>query len=104
MSPVVVLIHQRCTPFDVGFIPTFLDTDDPRPAKEQFAERYVWGGWRHQEGFTKGVRRYSLQFPGDPEMAPIAAMQLRDETIMIYDHGYVAIWQPDGSFEACRLD
>lgn len=102
--PIVVLLHPRCTHDHVGFIPTFLDENDPRPAREQFAERYVYGGWRNQEGFEKGNVRYSLKYPGDPTLRPIATMKLRDETIMIYDHAYVAIWQPDGSFEACRMD
>jgi hypothetical protein len=42
--PVVLALHPRCTPDHVGFIPTFLDTDDPRPAREQFQERNVYGG------------------------------------------------------------
>jgi hypothetical protein len=102
--PTVALLHPRCTPDHIGFIPTFLDEDDPRPAAEQFQERYIYGGWRNQSGFKKGNGRYSLHYPGDPPLYPIAAMKLRDETIMIYDHGYVAIWQKDGVFEACRMD
>lgn len=101
--PLVVALDSRCADY-VGFIPTFLDEDDPRPAKEQFAERYVYGGWRHQEGFTVGNQRYSLQYPGDPPFNPVGVMRLREETIMIYRHGYVAIWQKDGTFEACRMD
>lgn len=102
--PTVVALHPRCTPTHVGFIPTFLDLDDERPAAEQFQERYIYGGWRNQEGFTRGDVRYSLKYPGDPTLLPIATMQLRDETIMVYEHGYVAIWQKDGTFEACRMD
>lgn len=102
--PPVVAIHPHCTPDHVGFIPTFLDLDDPRPAKEQFAERYIYGGWHNQEGFKKGNQRFTLHYPGDPPLKPIAAMQLRDETIMIYPYAYVAIWQKDGTFEACRMD
>lgn len=102
--PPVFALHPRCTVDHVGFIPTFLDEDDPRPAAEQFQERYIYGGWRNQSGFKKGNVRYSLRYPGDPPLYPIAAMQLRDETIMVYDCGYVAIWQKDGTFEACRMD
>ena len=102
--PTVVGLHPKCTPTHVGFIPTFLDEDDPRPAAEQFQERYVHGGWRNQSGFKEGNVRYSLHYPGDPPLYPIAAMKLRDETIMVYDYAYVAIWQKDGTFEACRMD
>jgi hypothetical protein len=103
-TPAVLLLHPRCTPDHVGFIPSFIDCDDPRPAKEQFAERYVYGGWHNQAGFKPGNAAYSLAYPGDPPLLPIAAMALRDELIMIYDCGYVAIWQKDGTFEACRMD
>jgi hypothetical protein len=77
---------------------------DPRPAKEQFAERYEYGGWRNQEGFTAIGGTPTLQYPGDPPLKPIALMQLRDELIFVYLHGYVSIFQKDGSFEACRMD
>jgi hypothetical protein len=102
--PRVVALHPACTPDHVGFIPTFLDEDDPRPAAEQFQERYIYGGWRNQSGFKQGNQRFTLAYPGDPPLKPIAAMMLRDEMIMIYDAGYVAIWQKDGTFEACRMD
>jgi hypothetical protein len=102
--PPVYALDPRFHPDHVGFIPTFIDLEDPRPAAVQFQERYVYGGWRNQSGFEKGNVRYSLKYPGDPTLHPIAAMQLRDETIMVYPHGYVAIWQKDGSFEACRMD
>lgn len=103
-NPVIVIgIEPDMHPEDVGFIPTFLDLDDPRPAAEQFQERYVWGGWRHQDGFT-AASRFCLNYPGDPMMRPIAAIPFRDEMVMIYRHGYVAIWQKDGTFEACRMD
>ena len=101
--PTVALLHPRALPDHVGFIPTFIDLDDPRPAAEQFAERYVYGGWRNQPGFTAS-EPFTLHYPGDPPLKPIAAMQLRDELILVYDYGYVAIFQKDGSFEACRMD
>jgi hypothetical protein len=50
------------------------------------------------------MRGLELHYPGDPPFKPIAMMVLRDETILIYDYSIVAIVQPDGSFEACRMD
>ena len=116
IHPHVLILDMRYSePNFVGFIPSFLDLDDPRPAKEQFAERYEYGGgWRNQDGFTAidgtPVRVSSLwqagtlQYPGDPPLEPIAVMRLREEMIFVYLHGYVSIFQPDGSFEACRMD
>ena len=103
--PVLILDMRYADPNYVGFIPTFLDLDDPRPAKEQFAERYNFGGgWRPQEGFTNRHGTPVLRYPGDPPFKPIAMMALREEAIFVYLHGYVSIFQPDGSFEACRMD
>ena len=103
--PTVLILDMRyADPNFVGFIPTFLDLDDERPAKEQFAERYVHGGWRHQEGFTAFKGTPVLKYPGDPALKPIAMMALREEAIFVYLHGYVSIFQPDGTFEACRMD
>ena len=103
--PIVLILDGRyADPHFVGYIPTFLDVDDPRPAKEQFAERYVYSGWRNQTGFAALKNTPVLQFPGDPPMQPIAMMALRDEAIFVYLHGYVSIFQKDGTFEACRMD
>lgn len=108
MSPTVLILDMRYADANyVGFIPTFLDTDDPRPAAKQFQERYEYGGWRAQSGFIKDPNgRPILHYPGDPPLKPIAVMVLptTNETIFVYLHGYVAIFQEDGSFEACRMD
>jgi hypothetical protein len=103
--PIVLVLDMRyADPNFVGLIPTFLDTDDPRPAKEQFAERYHYGGWRNQDGFVNRNGTPVLIYPGDPPLKPIAMMALREEAIFVYLHGYVSIFQQDGSFEACRMD
>ncbi len=97
------LLNPRVTPEHLGLIPHFLDEDDPRPAKEQFNERYVFGGWQPFEGFT--LRKdNSLMYPGDPPTRPLAQTKLRDELVVFYDHQWVAIIQPDRSFEVCRMD
>lgn len=102
--PGVLMIDMRYHPDNFGLIPTFLDEDDPRPAREQFAERYVYGGWKPQEGFTTRDGKPTLYYPGDPPLEPVGVMRLRDEMIFIYRFAYVAIFQEDGTFEACRMD
>jgi hypothetical protein len=87
----------------LGYLPAFLNEDDPRPAKEQLDANYQHGGgWRNQPGFTMKGR--SIQYPGDPPMIPVAYTMLREETIRVYPYAYVCIVQPDGSFEICRMD
>jgi hypothetical protein len=104
-TPTVLILDMRyADPNYVGLIPTFLDLDDPRPAAVQFQERYEYGGWRNQDGLTAVDGTPVLQYPGDPPLKPIAMMALREEAIFVYLHGYVSIFQPDGTFEACRMD
>jgi hypothetical protein len=101
MTLTVIAIDPRFHLDDLGYIPTFLDENDPRPAREQFNERYC-SGWRPQPGFTN--REAVLHYPGDPPFKPLACFEWRDEMIFFYKHAYVAIFQPDGSFEVCRMD
>ncbi|HEY2530294.1 MAG TPA: hypothetical protein VGJ20_20550 [Xanthobacteraceae bacterium] len=91
----------------VGDIPYWLDVNDPRPAREQLDSHYRHGGgWHPFQGYSLKIEhgRRALLFPGDPPQYPIATMHLRDETILVYPHAIVVVLQPDGSFEACRMD
>jgi len=88
----------------ISIIPTFLAEADPRPAFEQFNERYI-GGWNPRlPGKWRLDQNNYLHYPGDPLMVPIAAAQLRDELILVYPHAWVCIAQLDGSFSVARMD
>jgi len=88
----------------LGLIPEFLSNDNPAPAKEQLDKNYQHGGgWWPMEGF-KMCPDHSLVYPGDPPYKPIAQAWLRDELIVIYPYSWVAIIQPDKSFEVARMD
>lgn len=104
-------LDPRCTLDHLGLIPFFLNPDNPEPAKVQFNNNYQHGGgWRHQSGFKLIPGSFDLQYgdpteeDADPPMKPIAKVQFREERIFIYEYGYVAIFQPDNSFEICRMD
>jgi hypothetical protein len=99
-----VLLHRGMTQEHLGLLPDMLDEADPRPAKEQFNDNYQHGGgWHHFAGFTMH-KDFTLTYPKDPPLPPIASTQLRDELIILYQHDWVAIIQRDGSFEICRMD
>lgn len=98
----VHILDPRCRPEHLGFIPGFLDEDDPRPAAAQFGERYV-GGWI-PNGKGSLTNEHVLLYPGDPPLKPLAMIPLRDEKIFIYPDAFVAIVQPDGAFEWDRMD
>lgn len=89
----------------VGAIPYFLHNADPRPAREQFNERYAHGGgWMPMSGFKFDSEGQTLKYPGDPAYKPLAVGKLRDETIIVYQYAIVAIVQPSGAFEVARMD
>lgn len=92
-------------PTNLGFLPSMLSVSDPRPAREQFDERYKYGGgWQPVRGFELDAKSRALLYPGDPPMKPVATAQLRDEMILVYPYSFVAVVQADGSFEAARMD
>jgi hypothetical protein len=95
----------------LGFIPSFLREDDPRPAAEQIDDRYAHGGgWRNfnDDKWSFDPSTMSLTYDAQSEDAelyiPLAEARLRDERILYYDLSWVAIVQPDGSYEVARLD
>lgn len=86
----------------LGCIPEFLDDADERSATEQLAANYV-SGWTNVKKFKMGPDG-ELYYPGDPAVWPLWESRLRDEMIMVYQHGWVAVVQSDGSYEVSRLD
>jgi hypothetical protein len=97
------LLDPRMTFDHLGYIPEFVFEDDPRPAREQINERYIFGGWRSFKGF-KLAKDNSLMYSGDPPQRPLAQAKLRNELIVFYPSAWVAIIQPDRSFDVARLD
>lgn len=90
------------TPDHLGFIPSFLDINDARSAREQFSTNYV-SGWSAFAGF-KLHKNGHLSYPGDPELEPKAMLQFRGELILVYDCAWVLVMQKDGTFEVSRMD
>jgi len=88
---------------DWGFITSFLDTDDPRPAIEQFNENYI-SGWRPFEGFTFDIVEGTLSYPGDPPYKVISAIKFRDELILLFPSAWVLVLQPDQTWQVSRMD
>jgi hypothetical protein len=96
-------IVQGMRPENLGYLPDFIEAADPRSMREQINDRYV-SGWSPFEGFTFDKRSFKLSYPGDPPMFPVAGTFLREEVLLLYPHDWVLILQPDGSWEAARLD
>jgi hypothetical protein len=98
------MLYPEMTMERLGFIPLFLDEDDPRPAKEQINEKYGHGGgWRPFSGFEL-LDNGDLQYPDDPPTRRLATGYFRDEQISFYEHAWLVIKQPDGNWEVARID
>lgn len=97
------LVHPRATADMLGYVPGFIQADDPRPARDQINARYgEHGGWRPNPGWQ--LRADSIIYPGDPPRPFVARTTHGDETINFYAGAYIAIVQPDGAFEIARID
>jgi hypothetical protein len=103
--PIWIMLDNRLTMINqVAPLFTMISEDDPRPARDQLDAGYRHGGgWMSFVGHTLNADD-SLSYPGDPSIYPVAMTRLRDETILVYPHDWVAIVQPDRSFEVCRMD
>jgi hypothetical protein len=99
------LIHPNMTYEHLGFLPVIFSEDDPSPAREQVNKKYAYGGgWNPQSRWTVDAKTLTARYPGDEPLQPIAKRKLHDETVVLYEGSYVAVIQPDGSFEVARMD
>jgi len=91
---------------DLGYLPEFLDENDPRPAREQIHENYAHGGgWRPFTGFAVSADRLRLIAPPDPDMNALALALFHDnEMLIFYEYEWLAIFQTDGSVEIARIN
>lgn len=88
-----------------GYLPYILSADDPRPARDQINTNYAHGGgWHPQDGFDLDADTLVARYPGDPPFRAIAFAMLQHEKIVLFEHEYLAIIQPDGSFEMARVN
>lgn len=89
----------------LGFLPSFLSEDDPRPAREQIHDNYRHGGgWRPFKGFKFDPGNLSITYPDDPPQYPLATVKLREEFLIFYPHAWLLIMQPSGKYEISRVD
>ena len=101
-----LMLHPEATPDHLGLIPSFFSPLDDRPCREQVNDRYAYGGWQPQQGFTFNTKDSSLSYPGDPNLLPMACTKIRDELVFVYEYGYTAIVSAHDPnlIEVSRLD
>jgi hypothetical protein len=97
-------VHPAAVMDHLGLIPNLIAEFDARPASKQIEDNYSYGGgWNPMSGF-KLLSDGNIQYPGDPALRVLWETRLRDETIRVYEHAWVSITQPDGTFEVSRMD
>lgn len=91
-----------------GYLPTFLNEHDPDDAVTQLDKHYAHGGgWRDFEGFTllqDNAGEYVIEYPGDPAFHEVSRGTLRDETIVLFPYGWVAVITPGKGHRIARMD
>lgn len=94
-----------------GIIPTFLNPWDERDAVTQIDANYQHGGGWHDTVSPYEIVRspgtalpFALKFEGDPPFKARGMTMLRDEVIVLFDYGYVAVIQKDGTHRVARID
>lgn len=92
----------------VGLIPYNLAefADPSADAKKQLHDSYPHGGgWFECPGFKLNDDN-SLKYPGDPKLLPRASFPLgtKGEMVYIYDSAFIAVIQPDRTFNVARMD
>jgi hypothetical protein len=97
------LLHPRMTMDHLGYIPRFIDMDDPRPAAVQINENYI-SGWTPMVRWEFTAGPNVIRYPNDPPLLPLATAELRGEKLFYYQGSWVCIVQPEGQFEVARLD
>jgi hypothetical protein len=96
--------HPKARLDMLGYLPSMISEDNPQPAREQFDHNYRHGGgWRPFKGHEM-LPSGDMKYPGDPPTRLLYEVQLRDETIRFYEDAWVAVIQPSGEFEVCRMD
>lgn len=96
-------VHPLFTIDHLGYIPQFLNEDDPRSAIEQIHQNYI-SGWNEFKGFEVNPETGRMKYPGDPAYTPIAKAKFHDETLYFYQHAWFTVIKADGSIHTARLD
>lgn len=91
-----------------GMLPFFVQADDPRPAKEQIAERYPFG-WNNFAGATlknaEELGQAQFCYPGDPPFTEIARTLVNNEWVILFPFDWVVCYNRDtGDIDVARID
>jgi len=107
MRPEWKMLDSRMRIGGLGFLPEFLDDEDPLSAAKQIDRAYQHGGgWRPFKGHVLNREDMTLQYPEDPPLKPLAETYLREERVIFYQHSFVLVVQPgeNGAWEVARVD
>lgn len=90
----------------LGDVPLWLSYSDTQVKARDIFHRHYVAGWHPGMTGTSFIMKEdgTLLYPGDPAMRPLVRIKHGDEEVFQYEHSWVAIRQPDGSFEVDRMD
>lgn len=86
------------------YLPHWFNPNVEETAQQAIHRHYGHGGgWQPFHGFVMGPGN-ALAYPGDPKLYPVARATFRGQEIYVYEHSWIAVVNPDGSYEVCRVD
>jgi hypothetical protein len=105
MTSAWILLDPKMTPEMLGFLPGMLDTNDPRPAREQLDAGYAFaGGWNPMPGWLMDPVTMAIAYPGDEPLYPLALTGIGKEVVVFYPHSWVMVRWGEAEFEVARMD
>jgi hypothetical protein len=110
MANTVVIMLQNVDPEMLGFLPHFLNPDDPRSATEQLDANYQHGGgWHPLKGWKFDRETHAIQYCDDEVRCdepylPVAMSVLHGDVVYFYPDAWVAVLKASGAVEVARMD
>ena len=88
-----------------GDLRFFANENSDTPLNKQINKAYSFGGgWNPLNGFEFNQETKGIKYPGDPELLPLAVATFKEQQVYLYHYSWVAIVNPDKSFEVSRVD
>lgn len=100
-------MSSNCSIDEIGLLPFIITSYDPRPVKDQIADRYEHGGgWEPYDDGAWAVDEtdWVIQYPGDPPLRPRWITRVNGETVRVYRHAIVCVEHADGTHHVLRMD
>ena len=108
-SQPVTTLYQWSHPHLIGYLGQIFLNGTGETAQEQLNQRYAHGGGFHPfEGFILAgadeTDAATITYPKDPPMREVSRLSLNEQTLILFEHQWLAIVEADNSYRVTRVD